>query len=101
MDVDILKTVAEHGKDIEFIKGELKNQRNDLSVIQNIALNVQELAINMKNMLAAQTEFNERLNAIEKAPIETARYYHKTMFSAIISAMISCIITALVTTTIM
>ena len=60
----------------------------NVSVIQEIALSVRELAPEMKNMKEEQRDIFSRLNRIEKKPAERFETIIKTALTAIVSAVL-------------
>lgn len=60
----------------------------NVSVIQEIALSVRELATEMKNMKEEQRDIFSRLNRIEKKPAERFETIIKTALTAIVSAVL-------------
>ena len=60
----------------------------NVSVIQEIALSVRELATEMKNMKEEQRDIFSRLSRIEKKPAERFETIIKTALTAIVSAVL-------------
>lgn len=60
----------------------------NVSVIQEIALSVRELATEMKNMKEEQRDIFSRLSRIEKKPAEHFETIIKTALTAIVSAVL-------------
>lgn len=61
---------------------------------QEMALAVKELATNMKYMLEEQKKQGERLENLEKAPVDEAAYFKRVTVGCIITGAISAIISA-------
>lgn len=61
---------------------------------QEMALAVKELATNMKHMLEEQKKQGERLENLEKVPVDEAVYYKRVAVGCIITGAISAIISA-------
>ena len=63
-------------------------------MIQELAISVNRMAVSVENMLKELNRQGERLEVLEKVPIETG----KVLKSAIITALVSGIVGAMVTT---
>ena len=59
---------------------------------QEIALAVRELATNMKYMLEEQKKQGERLENLEKAPVDEAAYFKRVTVGCIITGTISAVL---------
>lgn len=85
---EIVVKLAEQDKEI----GSLKHRMNDVEeqnkTIQNLAISVKELAINMQNMLREQQNISNRLTELENKPAKR--------WEAVITALIGAVVGALV-----
>ena len=61
---------------------------------QEIALAVRELATNMKYMLDEQKKQGERLENLEKAPVDEAVYFKRVAVGCVITGIIGAVISA-------
>lgn len=59
---------------------------------QEIALAVRELATNMKYMLDEQKKQGERLENLEKAPVDEAVYYKRVAVGCVITGIIGAVL---------
>lgn len=59
---------------------------------QEIALAVRELATNMKYMLEEQKKQGERLENLEKAPVDEAVYYKRVAVGCVITGIIGAVL---------
>lgn len=91
---EVLLTVTSHENKIDEIFHRLKAQEQQTKAINELSLNVRELAVTMKGMVAEQKSLGERLTRLERAPL--ARYEKALfmVFSAILGAA-SALITSL------
>ena len=101
-DEEIAVKLAEHNTEI----GSLKHRVDDLEdlnkVIQDIALSVQKLAMNIQNMVdeqerarLVQEKVFERIEVLEGRPIRKYETVAKTILTALISGMMGYLINAL------
>ena len=78
--------VAEHGKEIGSLKHRVTEVELEIKVINNLALSVERLAINMQQMLREQEKQGERLDKLEAAPGEQWSSMKRTIFNTIVGA---------------
>ena len=92
---EIAVKLAEHNKEI----GSLKHRATDLEeqnkTIQELALSVKELAINMRSMMEEQKEQGGRLDALEKEPAERWNSAKRSAFTTIVSVVAGALATGL------
>lgn len=92
---EIAVKLAEHNKEI----GSLKHRATDLEeqnkTIQELALSVKELAINMRSMMEEQKEQGGRLDALEREPAERWNSAKRSAFTTIVSVVAGALATGL------
>lgn len=93
--------LSDHDKIIQ-LDDEVKSTKRRVSVIekqlsvtQDLTISVNKLAINMDNMLKEQVKQGERLDKMERAPLEEAKYYKRQIISCIITAIVGAIVGAI------
>lgn len=89
---DIIVKLTEHKKEIGSLKHRVTEIEEQNNTIQQLALSVKELAINMQNMLKEQEKQNSRINALETKPAER----WNTLITVIITAIASGVITYII-----
>jgi len=67
----------------------IKHLENSFSTINQIAVSVKELAVNMTHMVEEQKKQGERLDKIENTPKENWSLVTKTIITGVVSALIS------------
>lgn len=65
---------------------------DNMRQINSLTVSVEKMAVNMENMLAEQKKQGERLESLEKEPVES----HKQIKTAIITALVSTVVGAVV-----
>lgn len=85
----------DHDNKIENLHHRVKNVEQKQEALLELATSVKELSINMKYMVEEQQRQGERLEALEKAPADEAKYIRRQIIGAIISALIGAGIGAL------
>ena len=94
-DEEIAVKLAEYGKEI----GSLKHRADDLEeqnkTIQELAVSVRELAINMRSMMEEQKDQGNRLNILEREPVERWNSAKRTAFTTVISVVAGALATGL------
>lgn len=95
-DEEVAVRIAEYGKEI----GSLKHRTTDLEAqqkcIQELAMSVKELALNMKTMMEEQKKQGDRLQKLENEPAERWNSAKKTAFTTIISVVAGALATGLI-----
>ena len=76
---DIMITLTAHESKLDEVFHRLKAQEQQTKAINELSLNVRELAVTMKGMVAEQKSLGERITRLERAPL--ARY-EKVLFAA-------------------
>lgn len=84
----------DHEHEIKSIKHRVTDIEKKQGEIETLALSVNKLAINMEHMLNEQKEQGRRLQRLESEPAETAKYYRRTIVTAIITTFAGAIIGA-------
>lgn len=94
-DEEIAVKLAEHGKEI----GSLKHRADDLEeqnkTIQELAISVKELAINMRSMMQEQKDQGSRLDTLEREPAERWNSAKRTAFTTVVSVVAGALATGL------
>lgn len=94
-DEEIAVKLAEYGKEI----GSLKHRATDLEeqnkTIQDLAVSVRELAINMRSMMEEQKDQGSRLDTLEREPAERWNSAKRTAFTTVVSVVAGALATGL------
>lgn len=91
---DIIKELAETEARSKSNAKRLDRLDKLLEEQQEIALAVKELATNMKHMLDEQKKQGERLENLEKVPVDEAVYYKRVAVGCVITGIIGAVISA-------
>lgn len=91
----ILK-LNDHDHEIKSLKHRVDEIEEKQSEIGSLAQSVNELAINMRYMVEEQKKQGERLRKLETEPLDNAKYYKRTIITAIITAFIGAILGAII-----
>lgn len=93
--------LSDHDKIIQ-LDGEMKSTKRrvttiekQIAVTQDLTVSVNKLATNMDNMLKEQVKQGERLDKMERAPVEEAKYYKRQIISCIITTVVGAIVGAI------
>lgn len=81
---EIMITLTSHENKLGELYHRLKTQEQQTKAINELCLNVRELAVTMKGMVSEQKSLGERITRLERAPL--ARY-EKVLF-AVFSALL-------------
>lgn len=62
--------------------------------INDLTVSVREMAVNMGNMLKEQKKQGERLEKLEKEPVETNRQIRQAIVTSIVGTVVGAVVTA-------
>lgn len=92
---EVAVKLAEYGKEIGSLKYRVGDVEKEMNVIQNLAMSVQKLAINMENMLEEQKKQGGRIEALEARPAEHWNTVTRAAVTTIVGAIVGAAITIL------
>lgn len=84
-DVAVKITALEH--ETKSAKHRLDELEVQHQAIQDLAMSVKEMSINISSMLEEQKRQGKRLNTLEKEPAENWNNMKRTIFTSIVSAI--------------
>lgn len=87
----------DHGHEIKTLKHRIDAMEEKQNSIYDLTLAVNKLAISVEYMAKEQKEQGDRLDTLEKEPVEASKYYKRMILSSIATAIIGAIIGALIT----
>ena len=90
----ILK-LNDHDHEIASLKHRVTNIETKQTEIGQLTLSVNELATNMKYMVEEQKNQGDRLERLEKEPLETSKFVRRTLISSVISTVVGAILGAI------
>lgn len=76
-----------HEHEIGSLKHRMKGQEEQTRTIQDLAVSVRELALNMKTMMEEQKDQGERLEKLEQEPAKRWKDSTKAIFNAFLGAL--------------
>ena len=91
-ETDILLKLNDHENEINQLNHRMKNQEQQSKAINDLAISVRELAVNMKNMHETQCSQDKRLNDLESKPGKRWEQIVSTALTTIIGAVIGFLI---------
>lgn len=95
-DVELAEKLTKYGEEIKSLKHRVTNLEGKQEAINDLAISVNKLAINMQYMVDEQKQQGERLKNLESEPLENTRYYKRLIIGGIITTVIGAIIGALI-----
>lgn len=66
-------------------------------MIQELAISVNRMAVSVENMLKELNRQGERLEVLEKEPIETGKVLKSAIITALVSGIVGAMVTAVLT----
>lgn len=73
----------------------IEQLEENVKQINALTTSVEKMAVNMGNMVAELGKQGERLEKLEKEPVETSKQIKMTIISSVISAVVGAIIGAI------
>ena len=95
-DEEVAVKIAELGKDSRSLKARVADLEAQQKCIQELAMSVKELALNMKTMMEEQKKQGDRLQKLENEPAERWNNAKKTAFTTIVSVISGALATGLI-----
>lgn len=92
--LDMEIKIAEDRKEISSLKHRMKDVEVQTETIHNLASSVNRLATNIENLSKTQMDVLARLKKLEQEPLETMKYYKKTIISCILTGVLSALLGA-------
>lgn len=92
---EIAVKIEGHEHEISSLKHRMKEQEEQTKALNNIAMSVQKLAINMEQMLTEQKDQGKRIETLEKEPAERWNGAKRTAFTTVVSVVAGALATGL------
>lgn len=86
-----------HEHEIGSLKHRVKDLETESKAIQELAISVNRMAVNMENMLEELKKHSERLEALEKVPVETGRQVKAAVITALAGGLVGAVVTTVLT----
>ena len=94
-DIDIAVKIAETDKEVVSLKHRVSELEEQNDVIQQLALSVNELAINMRSMIKEQEKQGQRIASLEAQPANRWNTLTTVIITAISSGLVTYVLTSL------
>ena len=94
-DIDIAVKIAETEKEVGSLKHRVSELEEQNDVIQQLALSVNELAINMRSMIKEQEKQGQRIASLEAQPANRWNTLTTVIITAIASGLVTYVLTSL------
>lgn len=86
-----------HDHEIGSLKHRMHAVEQETKTINNIAMSIQRIAINVENILVEMGRHNDRIESLEKKPAETSRMVKQGIINTIIGGALGAFITKILT----
>jgi len=94
--IDLAEKVAVHDTKLESLEHRVGRLETTSEKLEKINLSIKELSINMNNICEEQKKTSEKLDALEKEPLEDFKHYKKVVIGAILTTIVGLVIGYLV-----
>lgn len=82
------------GHEIESLKCQVSDLKEEYGVIQELTISVHKMAVNFENMLKEQSRQGEKLELLERVPVETGKQIKAAVITTLVGGVIGAVITA-------
>ena len=89
---EIALKLTDHEHEIKSLKQRIDEQEEKGNALNELAISVKVLAVNMENKGKEQIKQGELLERLEREPADDQRYYKRTVVSCIITGVISAVV---------
>ena len=96
-DEAVAVTLKDHENEIKSLKHRMNEQEERDKALTELTTSVKTLAVNMEYMAKEQTRQGERLERLEREPVEEHKHYKQTIVTSIITAVVGAVMGALLT----
>lgn len=98
METDVAVRLEAHDHEIGSLKHRTRDLEAEFKVINELALSVNRMAVSMENMLQEINRQGDRLEELEKVPVETNRQVKQAIITALVGGIVGAFITAILVT---
>ena len=102
MDTDFLLR-KEHEEYAKRIDAENNRQNKRIEILEDevkqinaLTTSVERMAVNMENMVKELGKQGDRLENLEKEPVETSKHIRRTIIASVISAVVTAVVSAII-----
>ena len=92
---DIAVKLAEHQKEIGSLKHRMDAADRVMSEQNKLIRSVDKLATNMEYMATEQKKQGDRLERLERAPVEESKDYKKAIVTAVVTTVVGAVLGAI------
>ncbi|MBD5546012.1 MAG: hypothetical protein HDQ97_01180 [Lachnospiraceae bacterium] len=96
-ETEVAVKVEVHDHDIESLKYRVNDLESQSKAIQELAISVNRMAVSMENMLQELNRQGERLEVLEKMPVETGKLIKTAIITALTGSIVGAMMTAILT----
>lgn len=96
-ETDVVVKLEVHGHEINSLKSQVSDLKEEYGMIQELAIAVNKMAVNIENMLQELNQQSERLKLLERVPAETSRQIKAAVITTLVGGIIGAVMTAVLT----
>lgn len=83
-----------HEHEISSLKHRVKDLETESRAIQELAISVNRMAVNMENMIEELKKHSGRLELLEQVPMESGRQAKAAVITALVGGLVGAVVTA-------
>ena len=86
-----------HEQEIKSLKHRIGELEAQSKAIQELAISVNRMAVNIENMLKELNRQGERLEVLERMPTETGKVVKSAIITTLVGSVVGAVMTAMLT----
>lgn len=94
---EIAVKLEAHEHEIGSLKHRIRDLEADSKALQELAISVNKMAVNMENMLDEIKKHSRRLEELERVPSDTSKQVRAAIITALAGGFTGAVLTAVVT----
>lgn len=96
-ETEVAVKIEVHEYEISFLKNRLKDLEAQARTIHELSIALNKMAVNMENILQELNRQGERVEVLEKVPVETGKQIKAAIITALVGGAVGAVMTAILT----
>lgn len=96
-ETEVAVKIEVHEYEISFLKNRLKDLEAQARTIHELSIALNKMAVSMENILQELNRQGERLEVLEKVPVETGKQIKAAIITALVGGAVGAVMTAILT----
>lgn len=96
-ETEVAVKIEVHEYEISFLKNRLKDLEAQARTIHELSIALNKMAVSMENILQELNRQGERVEVLEKVPVETGKQIKAAIITALVGGAVGAVMTAILT----